>query len=268
MKPYLRLSMLLSALALTALLPARAEAASQILGLLASNGVPTPLRCEDGVCRGVVASFCLQQERSAPTLDSKYRLAPGGGLILLARRADGSVLRLSGEDVVAIRIDTGFTSVGISLPEARLKALGAVSAAVEVAPLTSILPEPLAGDPDPQSPQEVAQAVGPVRRLAGEVIDRSNEESDAARVVGLLINALPPERAGGPVGLDQLFHRVLATMRPGRIGAAGFAAAERIAKDCQSFPANSAALGFCLEVQRNILMGALNQELWESLGGS
>ena len=181
----LRLPMLLAVLALTSLPAAHAEAATQILGLVASNGVPTPLRCEDGVCQGFFNTFCLQQERPAPALDSKYQLAPGGGVTVVARRADGSGIRLSGEGVVAISIDTGFTSVTISLPEAKLKALGAVSSAIEVAPLTSILPVPWAGDPDPQSPEEIAQAIGPMRRLAAEIFDRPGEDPDAARLVGL-----------------------------------------------------------------------------------
>ena len=265
----LRLPMLLAVLALTALPAAHAEAATQILGLVASNGVPTPLRCEDGVCRGFFNSFCLQQERPAPALDSKYQLAPGGGLTVVARRADGSGIRLSGEGVVAISIDTGFTSVTISLPEARLKALGAVSSAIEVAPLTSILPVPWAGDPDPQSPEEIAQAIGPMRRLAAEIFDRSGEDPDAARLVGLLINALPPpEGAVRPVALDELFRQVVATVSPGRVGAEGFAAAERITRGCQSFPANSAALGFCLEIQQGGLLGGLNNQFWDAVGGS
>src|SRR5262245_21767484 len=79
----------------------------------------------------------------------------------------------SPEGPESISIDTGFTSVTISLPVARLKALGAVSSAIEVAPLTSILPVPSAGDPDPQSPEEIAQAIGPMRRLAAEIFERS-----------------------------------------------------------------------------------------------
>jgi hypothetical protein len=153
---------------------------------------------------GFFNSFCLQQERTAPALDSKYQLAPGGGLTVVARRADGSGIRLPGEGVVAISIDTGFTSVTISLPEARLKALGAVSSAIEVAPLTSILPVPWAGDPDPQSPEEIAQAIGPMRHLAAKIFDRSGEDP-MPRVVGLLINELPPPEAVRPVALTNSF---------------------------------------------------------------
>ncbi len=250
------------------LLAARAEAATQILGLLASNGVPTPLHCEAGVCQGFFSGFCLQQERPAPTLGSEYKLAPGGALTILAESADGSAIRLSGEGLVTISVDTGFTSVAISLPETVLKAFGAVSAAIEVAPLTSILPMPLADDPDPQTPEEVAQASGPIRRLASGIFDRSGEDSDAARLIGLLINALPSETAPGPVALNDLFRQVVATVGPARVGAEGLVAAERIARACESFPANSAAIHFCLEVQQGGLLGELNEQLWDSTGGS
>jgi len=55
---------------------------------------------------------------------------------------------------------------------------------------------------------------------------------------------------------------------PGRVGAEGFAAAERIARACESFPPNSAALGFCLEIQQRGLLGTLNEQLWDTAGGS
>ena len=44
----------------------RAEAAPQILGLVASNGLPVPMRCEAGDCTALLASFCLQEARDAP----------------------------------------------------------------------------------------------------------------------------------------------------------------------------------------------------------
>ena len=140
---------LFAALALPALLAGRAEAAPQLLGLVASNGVPTPLQCKGGVCGGFFSSFCLQQYRPAPLIYTEYRLAPPGGLTLLVTRADSTQLRLPAEGLVTIRSEIDFSSVTMSIPEARLKALGAVSAAIEVAPLTSILPVPVAGDATP-----------------------------------------------------------------------------------------------------------------------
>ena len=55
-----------AAIVLVGLLAGRAEAAPQILGLVASNGMPTPLHCQDGLCTGLLASFCLQEARSGP----------------------------------------------------------------------------------------------------------------------------------------------------------------------------------------------------------
>ena len=55
---------------------------------------------------------------------------------------------------------------------------------------------------------------------------------------------------------------------PVEVGAEGFAAAERITRGCQSFPANSAALGFCLEIQQGGLLGGLNTQFWDAVGGS
>ena len=266
MMRHLRLPKQLSVLALTALLAGPAQAATQILGLVASNGLPTPLHCEAGTCRAIVNAFCLQWERPAPALNGEYELAPGGGLTVIARRADGSVIRFSGEGLVTIRTHAGFTLVAISLPEERFKALGVVSAAVEVAPFTSILPVPAADDPDPQTPEDIAQATGPIRRLAAGVFDRPGEDSDAARVVGLLINELPP--ASQAVAVDDLLHGIVTTLGPGRIGDQAVAAAERIVEGCRSFPANGNALDFCLEIQQHGLLGSLNQQLWDAAAGS
>jgi hypothetical protein len=251
----------------------RAEAAPQILGLLASNGIPTPLHCRDGDCTGYFASFCLQEARDAPSTGQEYKLAPGGALMLIATQLDGRRLKLRANDLLTIRLRSGFSSVRISLPEARLNALGigmfgANSLAVEVEPETTILPVVALDDPDPQSPQEITQAFGPLRHLAAKIFDGSGEIPDTARLVGLLINALPPEDDPGPVGLDALFRQVVASVGSGRFGSEGFAAAESIVEGCQPFPPTSIALGFCLESRQNGLLATLNSEFWDTVGGS
>ena len=149
--PALRHILAAAILASSAFAAPSAEAASQVLGLVASNGLPTPLQCQDGVCSGHFSSFCLQQARPAPSADSEYTLAPGGSLTLIARLADGRQTRLPGDGLLSLHNMIGFTSIRISLPEAKLKALGAVSVAVEVAPMTSVIPVPVAGDPNPQT---------------------------------------------------------------------------------------------------------------------
>src|SRR5689334_19258664 len=80
-----------------------AVAASQVLGLVASNGLPTPLHCQDGTCSGHFSAFCLQEQRPAPSANSEYLLAPGSGLTLIARFADGHTQRLPAGDLLTIR---------------------------------------------------------------------------------------------------------------------------------------------------------------------
>jgi hypothetical protein len=65
-----------AAIALFASTMGRAEAAPQILGLVASDGLPTPMRCRDGACTALLASFCLQQARDAPADGQDYMPGP------------------------------------------------------------------------------------------------------------------------------------------------------------------------------------------------
>ena len=75
----------LSALAAIGMPVAGADAASQVLGLVASNGAPTPLTCIDGQCSAQFSTFCLQQNRPAPSRGDDYAVAAGGSLTLVAR---------------------------------------------------------------------------------------------------------------------------------------------------------------------------------------
>ena len=263
---------LLSFIASVGLAPGRAEAAPQILGLMASNGMPTPLHCRDGLCSGYFASFCLQEARQAPADGQDYRVAPGGNLMLNATLADGRRLQLHAEGLAIVRVQEGYLSVQIGLPVAKLEALGiatkTASLALEVGPETSVLPVEQASDPDPESPEEVAEAIGPLRRLAARTLDRSNEDTDAARWVGLLINALPPEDSAEPVALGALFRQVVSSSGAPRQARDGLAEAAQIVEMCQSFIATSRATGFCLADQQHGVVSILNSEFWDEAGGS
>ena len=261
-----------AAVALILLAAGRAEAAPQILGLVASNGMLTPLQCRDRLCVGYLASFCLQEAREAPDGGQEYRLAPRGGLTLIAGLPDGRTLRLPARDLPTIRTLVGFTAVRIDLPEVKLDALGLrelapTSLAIEVAPETTIMPVAAVDDPDPQSPDDIAEAAGPLRHLAAETFDRPGEIPDAARLVGLLISALPMD-AAEPVALHGLFHRVVAAVAPGRLGAAAVADVDAIAKSCQKPGETSSgpALGACLELRQFNLMSILNGRFWAAAG--
>jgi hypothetical protein len=268
----LSLAAFLAALAgLFAALPA--AAAPQILGLVASNGLPTPLRCEGGSCTGSLASFCLQEARNAPITGSDYRLTPGTRLTLLAATADGRRFSLPANELLGIQSRLGFTTVKVSLPEAKLRAPGLdprqlVSLALEVGPGATLLPVAAADDPNPQTAEEIAHASGPLRRLAARTFDQPSEATDAARLIGLIVDRLPAA-AQTPVALDGLWRQV-ASAAAGRTGAAGLAAAERAVEACRRdvMTPDSFALGVCLDMHEADLLATLNRRFWEQAGGS
>jgi hypothetical protein len=251
------------------------QAATQILGLVASNGLPTPLQCQDGSCSGHFSSFCLQEARPAPSAESEYALAPGGSLTLIATRADGSQARLPGNGLLSLRTMIGFTSIRISLPEAKLKALGAVSVAVEVAPMTSAMPVPVANDVNPQTREEIALATGAMRHLAQAAFEDRNGVADAARLASLVINALPADEPQTPAGREAVWTRLLEQVGTPRSGAQslspeGIAEARGMYNACEISVASksSYSLKGCMELRHADLMAVTNRSFWDRSGGS
>jgi hypothetical protein len=250
---------------------APAAAASQVLGLVASNGLPTPLRCVDGTCSGHVSAFCLQEQRPAPSANSEYLLAPGSRLTLIAQLSDGRKVRLPADGILTIRTRVGFTSVRLSLPEERMKALGAVSAAVEVAPLTSILPRAIAGDPDPLTDQEIALATGPMRRAAQLPFENPGEAADAARLASLIVNLLPEDEPQSAAGRDAVWNQAVALAETsGNPSPAGIDDAHRIYSNCELSLASMTSFNLrtCMEIHHADLMAETNRAFWASTGGS
>jgi hypothetical protein len=275
MKCKSHLPILAAALVLTALTAARVEAATQILGLVASNGLPTPLHCQNGYCTGFLASFCMQELRGGPDSGTDYRLAPSGGLTLIATMPDGRAKRLPANDLFRIQTRFRFSTVQISLPEGQLAILGvqalhAKSLAVEVEPRTTVLPVAVAGDPDPQSPEEIALASGTLRQLAAKTFDVPDRRPDAARLVSLLRNALPSDGATGPVALDVLFYQVVASIDPSRRNVEAIADVATFARSCQATAQapTTQALGACLDFVQFNLVSSLNEHFWAAAGGS
>jgi hypothetical protein len=245
-----------------------ADAAPQILGLVASNGLPTPLACSQGYCSAFLASFCLQESRDAPNTGSDYELASGGGLTLVETLADGRQLRQPAEKLVSLRSYSGFTNISVSLPASTL-ATAVRSVALEIASGTTILPAPLAGDPTPQSAEEIARAVGPLRHLAAETFDRSGETADAARLVALVINGMPAERSAPAVALDSLWPEVASSAQD-KVAPDGLAKAAGIVEGCRKQPGavTNYAIGFCLASREAELLTSLNRRFWDAAGGS
>jgi hypothetical protein len=266
----IRVAVLFAALALPALAAGRAEAASQILGIVASNGMPTPLQCQDGICRGFFSSFCLEQDRPAPENYAEYRPAAGGELTLIARRADGSRIRLPADGLITMRSEIGFSSVSIAIPEARLKALGATSAAIDVAPMTTVLPVAVASDPNPLTPEEIAYVTGKLRRLAEPAFENSGKMNDEARLATMVVNSLPADEPKTATGREAIWNRVMAETAGQPVDPTALAVTSRMFSECGDAVDLRTAfnLSLCMQLHQTDLMSSFNRAFWDSLGGS
>ncbi len=154
--------------------PGDAPAAPQALALLASNGA-VPLTCAGVACRTELSAFCLQQERAMPLPGTKYSAVDRDRLTLVITAADGAERRLPAPFYVEITSARMYTAVTISISEHELANLGAVSAAIEVGDGATLVPDPVVGDPLPQTVSDIKAASGPIRAAGTRIVDHGGE---------------------------------------------------------------------------------------------
>ncbi len=263
--PALRMSPILPLViaALVGALPAPAAAAPQILALLALDE-PVALACRDGQCAARFSSYCLQRERPDPAPGTAYRVG-GGTLSLVLTDAAGDVRRLPADGIVTVTAGRSFTSVRIELPEAVLRAAGAVTAALEVGARVSLVPASTEPDDDPQSTAEIALTTGPRRALGERIVDWHASGSGAARLTAQLLNALPPRGRISEAERNELWRKVAAP-RAAAYPADSVAEAHRVYERCLGKVSEGRyfSLRQCLERGHDGLMLDLNVEYWKA----
>lgn len=245
--------------------PGDAQAASQILGVVASNGAATPLTCSGGECGAHFSAFCLQEARPAPFAGQGYILAPGSSMTLVATAASGLSTRLPAADYVKITSQIGFTSVHISVPQTVMTELGAATLQIEVGTNVSVLPADMAGDVQPQTADEIQYATTVMREVAAKRFDSRNAASDAARIASVFINALPLSgqenaRTRGELWMAKANEPALANATP-----EGLAMAKDMYRACQiSVEARSSySMRYCLELRHADLQATSNHAFWK-----
>lgn len=250
-------------------LPAPAAAAPQVLGLVVSAGA-TPLACDATACRAELSSFCLQQPRANPLPYTAYSPADGAAIFLVGTDLEGAAVRLPAAPYVRFASARGFTAVEATIPAATLRALGLAAAAIEVGRDAALLPAAVDRDPDPQSADEIAAAIGPVRQAAEPFFDEAGESSDGIRATSAMINALP---ATGRSPTDGDGHLLLAigTATAGDRDHAGGVLARSLHAACVAkvdVTHHIYSMRDCLEGSHDRLVVKTNIRFWDSLGGS
>lgn len=244
-----------------------ANAAPQMLGLVATTE-PAPLTCTDGVCEAEISAFCLQQERDMPPPGTAYAPVGQEDIVIVARTADGRVFRLRTAGLASLSAARAQFAVTLRVPESLKTSLGAESLAIEVGPLASAAPVPVAGDADPLNEGEVAAASGPLRALAGNIAVTGGYNGTAAIVSNRLINTFKAS-GGGREGLWELTFGEEARTGGRYAQSATDPGVRRAAKYYRICQTIRDANGFerCLENAHDGYMGWINVEYWNNVGG-
>ncbi|MDP6389991.1 MAG: hypothetical protein QF654_08880 [Alphaproteobacteria bacterium] len=244
------------ALLATAVLGGPARAEPQALGLVATDE-PAQMQCQFGRCDVFLSAFCLEQKRHPPMRPQAYLAGPGAEITLVVETRDGRTLRLKGQDWLAFETNNAYTSVLAYLPEARLAALDPAHAAVEVGPLASLLPRPVAGDPTPHTDAEIELAMNGYRKAAEAFFGTGSEKAGMLAATTRLINDLPRVGAAPKALRDKVIR-----------DATRGAAAGTVARCEAASVANSRlSLRFCLELEHRQIQIDTNESFWNSLAG-
>jgi hypothetical protein len=257
-----------AALAGIALLAAGgAQAAPQVLGIVASNG-PVPLACGEAGCHADLSSFCLQQPRENPGPGQSYLPMNGADIALIGRNGAGETVRLPAAPYLSFNTDRGFTAIEVTLPPDKLAALGLSDLAVEIGEKVSLLPAAAAGDSDPQTAEEIALATGEFREKGAEFFDKTGESGDAIRLANRMINALPAHGRGAGDSDGRILEAVIATAAGQTANGEGVALAREMYATCQhkvDVTHHIGTMRACLEGTHDRLVVNTNIDFWNSL---
>jgi hypothetical protein len=245
-----------------ALVFAPAQAAPQILGLIAS-AEPVPMTCANGTCTAELSSVCLQQHRPTPPAGTVYRPATRTQITLTVTGPNGIKRRLPVAAALSFTSLRQFSAVKVSLPEATVRRLGDGQAKLSVGPMASIIPVAIEGDSKPQSAGEIARYTGPLRALAERAFERDSARVNATRILNLMVNRLPARSDAGIEKMASLWRQTVnknVTDETRKF-------LQRAAADCRETLRNGVRsdLRSCLSYHHDYLSGENTNNAWRAM---
>ena len=250
-----------------AILPSAVVAAPQALGLVAT-AEPTPLQCEDGVCQGFFTAFCLQEKRLPPGYGFPYRPGETSQITLLITTDDNRRITLPGRGLLDFESHNTYSSVNISVDEARIAAYRPKAVSVQIAPLASLIPIDVPGDRAPQTPAELDKAIGSDRLAAKHFFDEGDLAGEAA-LTAMLINMLPKSRSVSRSARADIWRQAVASRAARKYGETSVARARQNFYACRRTVDSSTRMTLrdCLEVKHRARQVETNRSYWKSLNG-
>ena len=247
-------------LAIVALSPA--QAAPQILGLIAF-AKPVPMRCVDGTCTAELSSVCLQQHRPTPFAGTVYRPASSTEITLTVTGANGASRQMRVETALSYESLRQFSAVKVSLPESVVRRLGNGQAKISVGKMSSLIPVAIEGDPKPLSAAEIARYTGPLRALAERAFERDSGRVNATRILNQMVNRLPAESRVGIEEMDPLLTQTVSR----DAGPETRKFVKRAVDSCRETLRTGVqgTLRSCLSYQHDYLSGENTNNAWQAM---
>lgn len=199
----------LLAVAAFSLTPVVAEAAPQILGLMASRA-PVPMMCVNGTCTAELSTVCLQEHRPTPETGTVYLPARNTRITLIVTGPHGAKQQQRIEGALSFTSLRQYTSIKVSLPETTVRQLGYGSVSLFVAPMASLVPVVAAGDLNALSDSEIARYTGPLRAAAERSFIRNRDRVGATDILNRMVNRLPTGSDAGFEAMERLWSQDVA----------------------------------------------------------
>jgi hypothetical protein len=243
-----------------------AMAAPQILGLVATADTPTELKCVNGTCSAEFSAICLQQGREAPKNGTPYAAVDSAALTFVVTGKDGVQTRLPAAGL-AISSARSYAAVTIRIPESAVRALGGDRVAVEVGQGAALTPVAKAGDPEPQTQQDIAGAIKTYRAVGQATLADSSPLAHGYRGMMAMVNALP---RGEPQRTDMQESRLARdTLRSVGMPAEARAFTEERLEFCENLTSSgwhTGGLRPCLQQQHDAFITNKNHAYWNAAG--
>jgi hypothetical protein len=239
-----------------------AQAAPQILGLIAS-AEPVPMTCADGTCTAQLSSVCLQQHRPTPFTGTVYRPAKATKIILTVTEPNGVSHRLRVEAALGFASLRQFSAVKVSLPESTVRRLGDGKAMLTVGPMASLIPVAVEGDMNPLTAGETARYTGPLRALAERAFERDGARVSATRILNQMVNRLTEQSRAGIEEVGSLWQKTVGK----NVTADTQKFLKHAVKDCHETLRTGVMsdLRSCLSYHHDYLSGENTNNAWQAM---
>lgn len=252
------------AAAALAAFPITANAAPQLLGVIATSQ-PLKLECGAETCAVELSTFCLQSERDTPGRHYVYTPHDLSVFKIVAKNDAGETSELP-LSAAKVRAERGYTAARIEFSVRDLRKSGLIAKSLRVADGGVLVPMPVAGDPNPIMEGEVEHAIASLQPVANKIFKLHSTEFEAIKVVSRVLSETPTAGRLKKQDRENLWQNTFGETARESIGPGMHRAADVVGY-CQYRTSQGRFFSVrrCLEQRLDGMMMNLNTDYWKAV---